>query len=234
MIKVVIFDLDNTLVDFMRMKEEAVNAAVWAMVDAGLDMTMDQAHDGIYEIYETYGIEYQHVFEDFLIQQIGEVDHKVLAAGIVAYRRAREAALVPYPHTRATLAALARSGMTLAVLSDAPTREAWLRLCQLQLHHVFDEVVTFDDTGVRKPAPEPFERVLALTAVDPTDALMIGDWPERDVVGARQMGLHTAFARYGTTSQVAEGASGADYELSSIKEIPAVVSIIDTKMKTDS
>ena len=36
MIKAVIFDLDNTLTDFMRMKENAVDAAVDAMVDAGV------------------------------------------------------------------------------------------------------------------------------------------------------------------------------------------------------
>ena len=36
MIKAVIFDLDNTLTDFMRMKESAVEAAVEAMMDAGL------------------------------------------------------------------------------------------------------------------------------------------------------------------------------------------------------
>ena len=36
MIKVVVFDLDNTLTDFMRMKDAAVDAAVGAMVDAGI------------------------------------------------------------------------------------------------------------------------------------------------------------------------------------------------------
>ena len=36
MIKAVIFDIDNTLMDFMRMKRAAVDAAVDAMIDAGL------------------------------------------------------------------------------------------------------------------------------------------------------------------------------------------------------
>ena len=26
---------------------------------------------------------------------------------------------------------------------------------------------------------------------------MVGDWPERDVVGAKKIGMRTAFARYG-------------------------------------
>ena len=36
MIKAVIFDLDNTLVDFMLLKERAIEAAIHSMIDAGL------------------------------------------------------------------------------------------------------------------------------------------------------------------------------------------------------
>ena len=37
MIKSVIFDLDNTLIDFMRMKKISSDAAISAMIDAGLN-----------------------------------------------------------------------------------------------------------------------------------------------------------------------------------------------------
>ncbi len=43
MIKAVIFDLDNTLVDFMHMKRQAVNAAISSMIDAGLGLTHAEA-----------------------------------------------------------------------------------------------------------------------------------------------------------------------------------------------
>ena len=36
--RAILFDLDNTLVDFMQMKEEACKAAVKAMIVAGLKM----------------------------------------------------------------------------------------------------------------------------------------------------------------------------------------------------
>lgn len=65
------------------------------------------------------------------------VDYKWLAAGIVAYRRARNNYLVTYPHVRSTLAELLRRGLRLAVISDAPRLGAWLRLAQLDLHHMF-------------------------------------------------------------------------------------------------
>ena len=96
MIKAVIFDLDNTLLDFMKMKEYAVKAAIAGMIEAGLNIDPDKTYKEIFGIYEKKGWENQQVFNDFLIKKIGEVNNKYLAAGIVAYRRAREA--VSYTH----------------------------------------------------------------------------------------------------------------------------------------
>ena len=221
MIKAAIFDLDNTLVDFMRMKENAIDAAAEAMIDSGLDMSKEAAKAKLYEIYDREGIEFQKVFDQFLEDELGEIDPKILAAGVVAYRRAREAALVLYPHVNMTLINLIKRGLKLAVLSDAPRPQAWLRLCQLQLHHIFDQVITFDDTGLRKPDPVPFRKVLSLLGVAPHEALMVGDWPERDVVGAKRVGIRTVFARYGDTFDTVE--SGADFEIEDIREILGIV-----------
>ena len=38
MIKAVIFDLDNTLLDFMRMKTMAIDAAINGMIEAGMEI----------------------------------------------------------------------------------------------------------------------------------------------------------------------------------------------------
>ena len=114
-----------------------------------------------------------------------------------------------------------KRGIHMAVISDAPRMEAWLRLCYLQLHHMFDMVLTFDDTGERKPSPKPFQRVLRHFDLQPAQALMIGDWPERDIEGAGQVGITTVFARYGDTKGIVE--SGATYEIDDISELIRIV-----------
>jgi putative hydrolase of the HAD superfamily len=217
MIRAVVFDLDNTLVDFMAMKNNAVEAAIRAMIDAGLKYSFDDVKKSINQIYNEMGIEYQRVFDALLQTLLGKVDYKILAAGVIAYRRAREAMLIPYQHVHMTLFTLARQGLKLGVVSDAPSFEAWLRLCYLNLHHIFDAVVTFDDTGVRKPAPEPFLTVLERLGVNAEEAIMVGDWEERDIYGAAKLGMLTAFAKYGDTFGTME--SRADIELSDISEI---------------
>jgi putative hydrolase of the HAD superfamily len=221
LIKAVVFDLDNTLVDFMKMKRRAIEEAIPAMIDAGLKITPEYANKIIDEIYKEQGIEYQQVFDEFLKRVLHEVNYQILAAGIVAYRRAREAALKPYPHVYATLNQLLKMGIKMGVLSDAPIKEAWLRLAYLNFHHIFDAVVTFDETGERKPSPIPFKIILKRLQVKPQEALMVGDWAERDIVGASDVGMKTAFARYGDTFNTES--HNADYDLKDFSEIEDII-----------
>ncbi len=224
-VKAVIFDLDNTLVDFMKMKREAVEAAARAMVDNGLEMSVDETVARLFEVYDKAGIENQEVFDLFMQEKFGRIDHRLLAAGIVAYRRAREAHMVLYPHVKMTLMQLIRRGYKLAVLSDAPARQAWLRLAGLNLLHYFDTVITHDDTGEWKPHPAPFRKVLEVLELEPRQVMMVGDWPDRDIAGARDVGIRTALAIYGSEFDIND--SGADFELESVEELLDVLNEVN-------
>ena len=221
MIKAIIFDLDNTLLDFVKMKQFSVKAAITAMNEAGLEVDEKKAYEDIFDLYMERGWENQQVFDDYLNQTVGEVSNKILAAGIVSYRRAREATLLVYPNVNKALIQLIKMGINLAVVSDAPSREAWMRLYYLNLHHVFDPVLTFDDTGVRKPSPKPFQMALDYLKIKPNEAIMIGDWPERDVVGAKEIGMKTIFARYGDTFGTVD--SGADWDVNNVYEVVNII-----------
>ena len=222
MIQAVIFDLDNTLLDFMNMKIKAVESAVHGMIEAGLQMEKDLAKNTIFKIYEEKGLEYQEVFDDFIQKELGKIDYKILASGIVSYRKAREASLILYPNVNSTLITLSKWGLKLGVVSDAPSREAWMRICSVNLHHIFDAIVTFHDTGMHKPSPEPFEKISSLLKVSPKNSLMVGDWPERDVIGAKKLGMKTVFAKYGDVFDTKT--SGADYDVMDVKEILSIIS----------
>lgn len=221
MIKAVVFDLDNTLVDFMTMKKLSIEAAVSAMIDSGLPVNREEAYRIIDEIYKEQGIEYQQVFDTFLLKVLNKIDYKILSAGIVAYRRAREAALIPYPHVYSTLNQLLKLGLKLGILSDAPIKEAYLRLAYMNFHHIFDAIVTFDETGQRKPSPVPFNVILQKLNVKPEESLMVGDWVERDIIGASNIGMKTVFAKYGDTFNTE--IHNAQYEINDIAELIDII-----------
>lgn len=205
----------------MLLKRAAVNAAINAMIDAGLQLTHAEVLDKINEIYESEGIEYQQVFDNLLQETLGKVDYKIMSAGIVAYRKAREAALKPYPGVLPTLIELIKMGLKLAVVSDAPSKEAWLRLSYINFHHLFDVVITYDETRERKPSPVPFNLALKELGLNADECLMIGDWAERDMVGAKAVGMKTVFARYGDTFDTINPES--DYDINSISELIEIV-----------
>ena len=50
---------------------------------------------------------------------------------------------------------------------------------------------------------------------------MVGDWPERDIKGAKQFGMKTAYAKYGSTEFIDK--SGADFELDTIHELIEII-----------
>lgn len=158
--KIIIFDLDNTLLDFMELKKHSCEAAVTAMINAGLKMKKEAALSLLFSLYDSYGIEDHVIFQHFLIQTRGKIYYPLLAAGIVAYRNVRSSYLVPYPHVHQTLQELQRRNIILCILTDAPRLKAWIRIAALQLTPYFTHVITYDDTKTKKPSPRPFQKLL--------------------------------------------------------------------------
>lgn len=227
MIKAVIFDLDNTLIDFIRMKRIAVEEAVDAMIDAGLSLPKKKAVEELFKIYFREGLEDPQIFQKFLKEMTGEIDYKKLAYAIVAYRQVRTGFLHPYPGTSRTLMKLKEKGLKLAVVSDAPKLKAWIRLVNMRIDHFFDVVVALEDTGEKKPSLLPFKAALKQLKVPPSECLMVGDWPERDLTGAKTLGMKTCFAKYGyeatPTIITKKSEVKADYVINDISELEKLI-----------
>ena len=220
MIKAVLFDLDNTLVDFLKMKKLSCSAAIDAMIGAGLKVEHDKAIKLLFELYDKYGLEEKTIFQKFLKKLTGRIDYKILANGIVAYRKVRTGFLDPYPNVDYVLLKLKSRGIKLGIVTDAPKLKAWIRLASMRLSNYFDVVVTFEDTKQLKPSKRPFEAALNKLKLNASECLMVGDWPERDIKGAKAIGMKTCFARYGNLKVKK---SYADYEIDDIRMILEII-----------
>ncbi len=216
MIKAVIFDLDNTLIDFMKMKRIACEQAIDAMIDSGLTLNKKEALEKLYKIYFKEGLEDPNIFQKFLKKTTGDVDYRKLSHGIVAYRDARTGFLKPYPGTKKILTSLKDRGLKLAIVSDAPKIKAWIRLVNMGIDDLFDIVVAYEDTGRRKPSSLPFKFALKKLKLKPEECLMVGDMPHRDMKGAKRIGIKTCFAKYGYEGKTKVE---TDYSIDNIDEL---------------
>ncbi len=219
MIKAVIFDLDNTLIDFWKMKTNAVDCSLEAMIHAGLRMNKREARKELFELYYKYGIEYREIFQKFLLHTTGKIDYKILSKAVVAYRRAKFNLLMPYDGVKRTLDFLSRR-YKLGIISDAPRMKAWVRLASMGIEDYFDVVVALEDTGKTKPHSLPFLKAIKKLGVKPGEVLMVGDNIKRDIVGGKVLGMKTAFARYGSLRKLNKNLkSNADYEIKRIEDL---------------
>jgi len=220
MIKGIMFDLDNTLIDFMKMKKISCEEAISAMIGAGLPLEKEKALKILFDIYQEVGMEDKTIFQKFLKKTLGKIDWRILGNGIAAYRRVHTSFYEPYPHVITTLYNLKMKNIKLAIVSDAPRLKVWIRLASMKIDHFFDVVVTNDDSKVLKPNPLPFKMALKQLKLKPKQCLMVGDNIERDINGAKKLGIKTCFAKYGNPKIKK---SGADCEIGDVKELLDIV-----------
>jgi putative hydrolase of the HAD superfamily len=223
-IRAIFFDLDNTLIDFMQMKEESCKAAIQAMIDSGLKMDKTEAYCKLMETYFKLGLESDYAFTNFL-KENNQFDHKLLATAINKYLETKAGYLKPYPNVKTVLRNLTERGLILCILTDAPKTKAYQRLLLMGIEQYFRFVVGFEDTKVKKHTGLPLELALKLLKKEVPDIinseiLMVGDSIKRDLIPATKIGLKTAIAKYG---QVSEEKGSADYELNDFYDITKIV-----------
>ncbi len=211
-IKGVLFDLDNTLIDFMKMKRMACSEAASAMIGAGLKIEFVKLEKELFDYYLNYGIEGDYPFTDFLKKHNAYSD-EILASAINAYRRVKNAFLEPYPGVIPLFIQLIKKEIKLGIVTDAPALKAHLRIDAMKLRGFFDVVIT----EAKKPDPKGFLKAVKKLKLKPHEVMMVGDWPEKDMVGSKRAGLITCFAKYGQT----EGSlkTKPDYTIHRIEEI---------------
>ncbi len=221
-LKAIIFDLDNTLIDFLTFKKETAKAAALAMVKHGLPATEIQIYGKIFSVYDEKGIEYQKTFHD-VIEPFGldmNKAEKIQQAAILAYLEKKFDVLRPYPMVRLTLEKL-RKKYQLAIVTDAPRNKSWQRLVLTGLQDEFDVVITHDDTMKKKPAQSPFMLAVQRLGVTAETCLFVGDNPERDIKGAKEIGMKTCWAKYGSLRRISE--TKADFEIDRFENILDVI-----------
>ena len=220
-IRAIFFDLDNTLVDFLQMKEESCKASIHAMILAGLHMEESKAYEQLMKKYFDVGIESNVAFSEFL-KSIGQFNHKILAAAINSYLDTKRKCLKPYPNVKPTLNQLQKNGILLSIVTDAPKTKAYQRLLGMKIEEFFKFVVGYEDTNSLKSTGLPLVLALEIARKElpylkEEEILMVGDSIDRDIIPAKKFGLKTVLSKYGQKMEILGGEP--DYEIVDFKDL---------------
>jgi len=224
MIKVVFFDLDDTVVDTSRLAEMARRNAVENMVRHGLPADFDTAYQELLELINEYGSNFGRHF-DYLLRRLDlEYDPKWVAAGVIAYHNTKFAYLRTVRGVRRVLLELQRQGYRLGIITDGDPIKQWEKILRLELDAYFDEVFISDYLGVKKPHRKIFEKALRKMGIEPGEALMVGDRLYSDIYGAKQVGMKTAWFKYGKyADRELEYLEYADFTVEKLEDVLDIV-----------
>jgi len=220
-IKTIIFDLDNTLIDFWKMKEEAARSAIRAMIKVGLKADEADAYRKFMITYKRVGIESQNAFQEFLKSEVGRIDEKMLAAAINAYLKTKDSFMKPYPSVKPTLHDLKKRKIKLAIVTDAPKVKAYQRLLAMNIEKYFDFVIGFEDTEKRKKTEIPLKAAIEKLKLNPNEIMVVGDSIKRDIIPARKLDMISVFAKYGSSEKVEK--IKPDFEINDFSDILKIV-----------
>lgn len=184
-VRLIIFDLDGTLVDTCEDIANALNAALAPLGHRplGVEETKALVGEGITRLIEkALGPEGQGRRDE----TVGRfLEH--YSAHLSDHSR-------PYPHVEETLQKL--SGVKKAVLSNKNEDLSRRLLDGLGLLGHFDLVAGSDTTPEKKPSPRAVEYVLKALGVGAREAVLVGD-SDLDVEAGQAAGLATVAAAYG-------------------------------------
>jgi phosphoglycolate phosphatase len=187
MLRLLVFDLDGTLVDSHRDLAAATNALLAELgrpplpSDAVTTMIGDGAAVLVRRALTQAGLDPD--TPGALDRFLAHYDEQLLAT------------TVPYDGMVATLDRL-HGNYRLAVLTNKPTKATTRVLSGLGLADRFDSVIGGDTDYGRKPNPAGMLALVANAGVDPEEALLVGDSPI-DLATARRAGVRICLARYG-------------------------------------
>lgn len=212
-VRLLVFDLDGTLVDSSRDLAAAVNAMLAALQPLAAPIALADVRafvgDGARSL----------VARSLAARGLGVAPEAGLSLFLDAYRERLLDTTRLYPGAEAALAALG-AGRTLAVLSNKPGGMSRQILSGLGVLGSFARVYGGDEVP-RKPDPGGLLRLIGELGADPGATLMVGD-SANDVKAARAAGVAAIGARYGYGSPTLP-AERPDALIDSLRELRELV-----------
>jgi len=205
LIKVIFFDLDETLYDYGSIRKLA-NQKVAKLVEKlgliGSNTFIQTLRQITKEFYDKYhGLpelfdrktRFREVFKVLNL----DVEDKVVVRLADEYWNFVFQRIKPYPDVVPILEVLKKEGYRLGIISDGLIDVQLNRIRALKLEKYFDIFTFSEEVGKNKPALEIFQLALKKANCEASEAIMVGDNVKTDIAGANRIGMISIWIRRG-------------------------------------
>lgn len=239
---IVLFDLGSTLLYFNGPRAEAVARSRQALADslerAGFHLDREpfleafNASDAVYSRKrENDTIEYTSLYilkEQFKKFGYTDGDDSVLQRALDEMYAVTQESWQPEEDALPVIKELAERGHRLGIVSNAADdNDVQALVDKLSARQYFDVVISSAAAGVRKPNPKIFHMALKHWQASPSQAVMVGDRLDADILGAHNSmmpGIWITRRTDPVLSQASTEDIQPDQTISTLAELPGVLS----------
>ena len=189
----ILLDLDNTVYDYKKAHEPAIAAALnW------LSTELKQSFEAVEKQYiecrqrvntSLHGLASSHsrlLYFQGIAEAFGHFPHKLAAQAEDHYWQV----FFENMHLRpGCLDFLKSVNLPIAIVTDLTARVQFDKIAHLNIASYLQAIVTSEESGHEKPHPRIFELAAQKLDLPLSSLCMIGDSFERDIAGARKLGL---------------------------------------------
>lgn len=193
------FDLDRTLWD-MDTNSKLTLQEILSEVGLALDFnhfysTYTSINDALWQLYRLNKIDkeqlrYQRFTKSLEVFKIEDKELSIKMGDLYVERSPLKTGLLP--NTVEVLSQLKES-YNLHIITNGFEEVQLLKLRNSGIEAFFENVITSESAGCKKPSPGIFTYALSLTGANRKNALMIGDSLVMDIQGAKKVGIDQVF-----------------------------------------
>lgn len=216
MIKAVLLDLDGTLLNR--------DASVQHFIGNQYERLIRPISSIAKETYCTRFIELDckgYVWKDKVYHQLLQefkIDDISWQTLLEDYIKEFHKSCIPFPNLLSMLEILKKDSVKLGIITNGIGKFQMDNIKSLGIEHYVDCILVSEWEGIKKPNPAIFQKALIELNVSPHEAMYIGDHPENDVIGAKNVGMVGVWKK-----NEAWTCEDADFVMEDLGEIPSIL-----------
>jgi putative hydrolase of the HAD superfamily len=221
MIKAVLFDLDDTLLDR--------DASVLYFIEQQYER-LQHLFDGVPpDEYARRFIElddHGYVTKEVVYRQIeSEFGLNGVWPELLAdFKSQFDAYCINLPGLDPMLKTLQAQHRQMGIITNGPSPFQEQKIEAMGITSYFSAILVSAAEGVKKPEAEIFRRALTRLGVEAHEAIFVGDNPHADIAGAQALGMQTIWRRVAHWP-----CTSADAVVENLAELPAVIQQLETR-----